>query len=283
MSSVWTGIRFDRALTLGLVGPLRHLSGGVDRSFPILMYHGIAETDESNRSPYYRLNTAPELFARQMAFLKDHGYRVVGLGHAVELAAMTEGSLPRCVVLTFDDGFRDFHTNAFPVLDHYGYTATVFLPTGFIGRHRQSFKGKECLTWSEVRELHRAGIAFGSHTVTHPQLHTLSGHRVVDEVGRSVTAIAEQLGAPVESFSYPYRFPETDRQFCAFIRAALVEAGCRYGVSTRIGRTSIDDEPYFMRRLPVNSADDLQLFHAKLAGDYDWLHYLQYAGKLLRL
>ncbi len=74
------------------------------------------------------------------------------------------------MVITFDDGFADFYTNAFPLLNRYGFSATVYLPTAYIGKSAREFKGVECLTWDQVRALDRAGVEFGSHTVSHPQL-----------------------------------------------------------------------------------------------------------------
>lgn len=274
-------LRLDRALTLRLFGPLRRLTNRRESAFSILMYHGIAAVDERGVPPYYRLNTSPAAFARQMRFLSDNGYRVLSLGQALANAAQDDCLLANSVVLTFDDGLRDFYTDAFPVLKEYGFTATVFLPTGYIGRVDKRFKGRECLSWPEVRELHRAGIDFGAHTVSHPQLRTLAGDLVAYEIRSSLATIADQLGTPTESFSYPYRFPEIDQSFTAYVRSLLAEAGCKYGVSTRIGRSSAADERYFLKRLPVNSADDIRLFQAKLAGDYDWLQYLQQAKKYL--
>ncbi len=89
---------------------------------PILMYHGIRE-GTGNRHPYFETNTSPELFARQMTFLHDRGYDVVSLKDAI--GAMTAGENgKRRVVITFDDGYRDFYTHAFPVLERFGFKAT---------------------------------------------------------------------------------------------------------------------------------------------------------------
>jgi hypothetical protein len=100
------------------------------------------------------------------------------------------------------------------------------------------------------------------------------------EVRRSKDAIEEKLGERVEAFAYPYAFPETDRTFVEILQEALQENEYRSGVTTIIGRTSSSDNPFFMRRLPVNSEDGPHLFQAKLEGGYDWLRTAQYLWKL---
>lgn len=186
------------------------------------------------------------------------------------------------MVITFDDGFRDVYTNAFPVMSEYGFSATVYLPTAFIGTAARAFKGTECLTWDEVRELHKAGVEFGSHTVTHPQLRSVRAAEVEYEVRCSKETIEQELGSPVTSFAYPYAFPETDRAFTRQLGKLLEEAGYENGVSTVVGRAARIDNLFFMKRLPINGADDDHLFQAKLDGAYDWLHTVQYAAKLMK-
>ena len=82
------------------------------------------------------------------------------------------------------------------------------------------------------------------------------------------------------TFSYPYAFPETDRGFIDRLRRVLEESGYKDGVSTIIGRAGRSDSRLFMKRLPVNSHDDVRFFRAKLEGAYDWVHTVQYAAKL---
>ncbi|MEM4724677.1 MAG: polysaccharide deacetylase family protein, partial [Candidatus Hadarchaeum sp.] len=149
---------------------------------PILMYHSISNDPEPGVRPYYKLCTSPRRLQEHMAFLKDAGYQVIPLSLAVGLlcageheAQSTEfledtkirdeayatgyqasdlhsetvlsGShaLPvngPFVVLTFDDGYRDFYTTAWPILSQFGFTATVFIATAFVGG---SFKKRDCL------------------------------------------------------------------------------------------------------------------------------------------
>jgi peptidoglycan/xylan/chitin deacetylase (PgdA/CDA1 family) len=248
------------------------------------MYHSISDNLPRNFLPYYQTVTSPGVFAEHMKFLRENDYRVISLGDAlqeIEAPASARRSA-RCVVITFDDGFQDFYTQAFPILSRYGFSATVFLPTAFIHESASRFKGSECLTWSQVRELRRAGTLFGSHTVSHLPLTTVKRRELERELVESKRVIEDKLGWPVESFAYPYAFPEMDRAFKQRLRAALAEAGYSNGVSTTIGRVGKNGDVFFMRRLPANSYDDLPLFRAKLEGAYDWVRLPQYLVKVIK-
>ncbi len=249
------------------------------------MYHSISEDPESDLSPYYRVCTSPGRFAEQMQWLADLGYRGVGVSEALA-ARNIDGDSGRhpgkLVALTFDDGFRDFHTEAFPVLRRFGFTATVYLPTAFIGTERKQFKSRDCLTWTEVAALHAAGIEFGSHTVTHPRLIELSWEEIVREIVDSKADIEGHLGTRIDSFAYPYAYPQADRHFTARFPQVLSDAGYRSGVTTAVGRNQTDSDAEVLRRIPVNSSDDRALLAAKILGSYDWVSIPQRLSKKLQ-
>ncbi|HTV05385.1 MAG TPA: polysaccharide deacetylase family protein [Acidobacteriaceae bacterium] len=249
---------------------------------PVLMYHSIGNEDHSGRHAYFQTAVSPETFSEQMEHLHRGGYRTCTPAEAVALLASSAGTGERIVVITFDDGYRDFYFHAFPVLSQFRFSATVFLPTSYIGRSAKDFKGRKCLTWPEIRELQRHGMAFGSHTVSHPQLRTLDRVAIEKELTDSKKAIEDSTGLPVESFAYPYAFPQVDIEFRRMLRSVLQAAGYRSGVCTIVGRTSPDSDPYFLERLPVNDADDAALFEAKLRGAYDWVGWLQSTAKKVR-
>ncbi len=177
---------------------------------------------------------------------------------------------------------KRFPPSCFPVLSRYHFSATVFLPTAYIGKSPISFKGKDCLTWREVRELKSHGISFGSHTVTHPLLSSLDATSIKGEILNSKLALEDNLGESIDSFAYPYAFPEEKVSFVRMLRETLVNAGYHQGVSTRIGVARSQEDCYFLCRLPINSLDDVPLFNAKLQGGYNWMHSLQYASKFIR-
>ena len=188
----------------------------------------------------------------------------------------------RPVVITFDDGFRDFYTTAWPILKSFGFTASLFLPTAFISNRRKKIKERECLTWSEVRELSTDGVDFGGHTVSHVQLCHLKRATAEREIRDAKAAIEQELGLPVTHYSYAYAFPEHDRRFVSFFRSVLVDAGYSAAVTTRIGIAVSGEDPFTLKRLPVNSGDDEAFFRAKLQGAYNWLAWPQRLLKILR-
>lgn len=272
------GLRLDRLATLYIAGPLQLGKLASQSRIPILMYHSIAEDEQSLQHPYYRTSTTPAVFARQMAYLHESGYSTINPG---DLGSHSHADPRKYVVLTFDDGFADFYGNAAPILGRHGFSATVYLPTAYVGDAPQKFNGKDCLSWAEVRELHRAGISFGSHTVTHPQLYGLDQPGIKTEITTSKQVIEQKLGCRVDSFAYPFAFPDADADFKQRLRDALCAAGYSNSVGTTIGRARSGDV-FFMKRLPINSDDDLRLFKAKLAGSYDWLGTPQYLYKLAK-
>lgn len=275
--------RIDRLLTIYFFNPLlrilRILRTDNQRRIPILMYHSISNDDEGNIHPYYRINTSPEIFAEHIKFLHGNKYSVISLKEIKNYFYAAKETSSKYVVITFDDGYRDFYTGAFPILQKYGYTATVFLPTKFIDNKELKLKNKEHLNWNEVRELSDNGIHFGTHTVNHPKLINLNKKDVEFEISQSKAIIENKLGKSVYSFSYPFKFPEEKKAFTKYLSVLLEKNGYECGVSTRIGTTSIEDDIYFLKRIPVNTSDDILFFTAKLGGGYDWLFTLQYLAK----
>ena len=260
--------RLDRFLTLYLFSHIiKKQTSANDKRIPILMYHSISDEKEKSH-PYYHVNTSPTVFDAHMNYLRENNYSVINLQDLEKNFNTRDQS--KFVVITFDDGFYDFFTNAYPILKKNNFSATVFLPTGFIHNERLSFKGKECMTWDEVRQLSREGINFGSHTVSHPQLKNLSTKEIENEIKLSKNKIEDEIGITVKSFSYPYAFPE-DKEFGITLKTLLNKCGYTNGVTTKIGIANKSDDTFFQPRLPANSDDDILFFRAKLQGAYDWL------------
>ena len=243
----------------------------------ILMYHSIRNSTETRLHPYYKTVTTPARFAQQMQWIAESGAEVVALENWN--APQTAGGMLR-VIITFDDGFADFMAAAFPVLRTHGYCATMFLPTAFIDTGKVLVAQQEHLSWEDVAQLRAEGIRFGSHTVNHLHLERLTREEIFDEVQTSAQTIHKHGGAPVTSFSCPFAFPQAHPATRAALRTSLVQCGYTTGVTTRIGTVSLHDDPYTLKRLPINTDDDKRLFMAKLYGEYNWVNGLQRAVRL---
>lgn len=281
--------RMDRTLTLRMFTPLRSVMPRQPR-LRVLMYHSISDQLDEGVHAYYRTVTSPRRFAEQMEFLRASGYQFMTLTQGLQWARsvaderMTSGTASSDsdgpVIVTFDDGFRDFQTAAFPVLQRLRIPSTVFLATSCLDGH--FITGQECLRRAEVARLAAQGVEFGSHTVTHPRLVELGYAAVDEELRKSRDDVEQIVGARVATFSYPYRFPEEDTRFTAGLCQLLSDCGYDGGVTTRIGRSTCRDNPYILKRLPVNDDDDPAFFKAKLDGAYDWMHAAQLARKRIR-
>ena len=273
--------RIDRLVTLYLSHPLARTLGPDERSrVPILMYHSISDNLFGMSHPYFHINTLPEVFSEQMRWLRNSGFRAIGLSEVLS-GLQTGADFSKTVAITFDDGYRDFYTDALPVLKQCGFTATLFLATDRIRNTPARIEGADYLTWSDVRELHAEGIYFGSHTVTHPDLRSLGPDQLEYELGRSKEIIEDFLGTAIESFSHTFGFPEEDKDYARYLADVLCNLGYDHGVSTILGRASRKSNRFFLPRLPVNSFDDHSLFRAKLQGGYDWLHWPQLLKKMV--
>jgi len=270
--------RLDRALSVGVMHPMvRWAKTRRGVRTPILMYHSISPAI-GTQHPYFETRTSPEVFSRQMQVLSDDGYRTVSLADA--LSREEQDADQKQVVITFDDGYRDFYTHAFPALIKHAFTATLFVVSTYPREPRLSRSGADYMTWNEIREVRAGGISIGSHSATHRHLSTLSELDLHSELADSKDRIEDVLGERVVSFSYPFAFPEPDKLFVARLKSILQACGYKNGVSTVIG-TMIpgEQEPFFLPRLPVNSFDDSRLLRAKLEGGYDWLRTLQHFYK----
>jgi peptidoglycan/xylan/chitin deacetylase (PgdA/CDA1 family) len=174
----------------------------------ILMYHHIG--DPPPKVKLWALYVSRLNFAFQMWYLKKAGYNIISLEALGAAAAAGLKIPPYSVVLTFDDGFRDFYTNAYPILKKYNFEATVFAVTGQCGR-KGDWEGIELtgtgdiMTEAEMIEIARnSKITFAPHTDGHKKLSALPMPEADAEIKASIDAIKKISGRDVKTFAAPY-------------------------------------------------------------------------------
>jgi peptidoglycan/xylan/chitin deacetylase (PgdA/CDA1 family) len=173
-----------------------------------------------------------------MACLADSGLRGVSLREAVAHREQN-GSWPnKCIGLTFDDGFANFCDAGLPVLNRHGFSATMFLISGYMGKRNdwsispEELGSQPILSWSQAMELSTAGIEIGSHTATHVDLRRCSEDEIRHELDVPKFEIENHLGVKVESFAYPYGgVNQASRQITArtYRAACTTELRCANG------------------------------------------------------
>lgn len=273
-------LRLDRLLTLYFFRFFHTMLSSAGNSIiPILMYHSICD-DQETAHPYYQVNTSPATFNAHMQHLHNNHYNIINL-HDLK-KHLIENTQKKYAVITFDDGFYDFHTNAYPILKKFGFNATVFLPTQYIHDDRSYFKDKKCMNWQEIRSLSNDGINFGSHTASHPQLKSVNEKEMEYEIATSKSTIEERIGKKVDCFSYPFAFPQADAGFITRYKQILARHGYQTAVTTIIGTVRYGVDLLTLKRIPINNNDDSHFFSAKLQGAYDWLEKPQSFIKVLK-
>jgi peptidoglycan/xylan/chitin deacetylase (PgdA/CDA1 family) len=206
----------------------------------ILAYHSIDDGGSV-------LSVSPRVFAEHLRMLQNTPARVVAL-EDIKRGLRDDAGRGNLVAITFDDGFRSVYEHAFPLLRRYGFPATIFLVTDYCGK-TNSWPSQPAwapraplLDWTEIREMAAHGIAFGSHTRTHPDLRRLSVHEVDAELAGSKHVIENAIGYAVEALAYPYgTYDPTVKQ--------LTRAHYPWACTTDLGFVRRDTDPLALTRL----------------------------------
>ena len=228
---------------------------------PILTFHAI----DNQRSV---ISILPQVFRHGMARLHEGGYRTLSLLEVADCLRQGAPFPDHSFVITFDDGYQTVYDEAFSVLQHYDMSATVFLTVGERGAagpagRLPSLHGRSMLTWRQIREMQRSGIAFGAHTLTHPDLTGLPLDRIEAEVRGSKAIVEDALGAPVTCFAYPYgRHDHRSRE--------IVRQHFACACSDRLGLVTAGSDPYALERVDAYYLRTDRLFGVMLTKLFPW-------------
>lgn len=227
---------------------------------PVLMYHEISEPEKAT---WGNLAVSPGAFRAQLACLREAGYRTLTAGALASLFAAGGEVPPKSVVLTFDDGFEDFHRHAVPALADHGFSATVFVTTGWVqdaSPGSPATRPGRMLGWQQVSEAAAAGMEVGAHSCLHPQLDQVPAARLREELYASKARLEDQLGGPVPGLAYPYGYSSAE------VRKVARAAGYDYGYAVRNTMTSPGTDPFLLPRLTVHRSTDLAEFRRLVEG-----------------
>ncbi len=209
---------------------------------PILLYHHISDppTPGSGGSRYY---VSPADFETQMQALSDWGYETIPISLLID--AITNGAElpPRPIVISFDDGDISVFTNAFPIMQRYGFKGVNYLIA-----NRLNADGS--LGASEVMVMHDAGWEVGSHSMTHVDLLQFLDRLSVEGYDSKIK-LQKELGIPVETFAYPFGSADTP----------IMEHIYAYGYSAAVGLgTQYEHSPatlFYLSRIEIRNGTDI--------------------------
>jgi len=228
----------------------------------ILTYHSI---DDSGSV----VSTSRKTFQKQMRSLSESSFNVISLNAIMDCLHENRPLPSRALAITFDDGYRNVYTEAFPVLEKHGFGATVFLISDYCGKdsdwpgNSPSFERRPLLSWSEIEEMRRHGFEFGAHTATHPDLTRVSIQQAEREITGSKAEIEDRLGVEARCFAYPYGKYNSEVQ-------EIVRTQFPGACSTKLGKVRSDCDPHALRRIDMYYLSRPELFSALSTNLLEW-------------
>ena len=246
---VWGGAVVSRA----------DIAGAETISVPVLLYHRVADEGPAALSDY---RVRPSAFEEQMRFLRRHGYHTISSADLERHHRERRPMRGRPVLITFDDGYRDFYQVALPILRRFGFTAEVFLPTDLIGGRadwdRRHGAPAELMSWEEIGIAQQQGVRFGSHLATHAPATGLSTEALLREAARSRAVLEQRLGYEVRSVALPYG--ACDERSIRILRLC----GFAHIFTTEPGPATLDRRFAPMPRFAITGQDTIEAFASRL-------------------
>jgi peptidoglycan/xylan/chitin deacetylase (PgdA/CDA1 family) len=221
------------------------------------MYHRIEDPPPGADAYRRDLSVSPAKFQAQLRYLAQQGYRAITLNDLALHLTVSKPLPPNPIILTFDDGYADAYTAAFPLLQEHGFVGTFFLVTSYLDHRNPDF-----LSWAQVEEMHAAGMRFEPHSYDHPDLRNRGFQYLVFQTLGPKQAIEARTGEPCRFFAYP------SGRYDQFVIDVLHSAGYWGAVLTAQGATHGTDDLFLLRRVRVSGGESLEDFIVRL--NLDW-------------
>jgi len=261
---------------LYFLGATRLVAWWNRRQVRILCYHGVTRRLDRILHNPHKLHVRYDRFAAHLDHLQRR-YRVISLGEY--LAARREGRrLPDySVILTFDDGYRNFLTVIAPCLAARAMPASVFLVTDRLRQngdpnmngHWTPADDELCLSWTEAQNLRRQQpIEFGSHTCSHTELPSLPPQETVREIRDSYTAIVANTDNREVALAYPRG------KYSELIVEQARSTGYACALTTDVGTNDMRSDLFTLKRILIGDDDNKAAFAVRVSGLAQWLKRL---------
>jgi len=225
------------------------------KGIAILMYHAV---DSSG----WEFSIAPEMFKRQMRYLRDNKYAFLSLGQVVDMA---DGKLPipaKAVVVTFDDGYMSVATDAAPIAERYAIPVVLFIHTN--RSQKELGNNLPLLDWEEIKKLHQEGFTIESHSHTHPNLKKLSREQIEADLKSVEETFLQNIGNKPKFFAYP------GGKYSIEAVESLHSSGYRGACTINRGRVMVGDDPFQLKRNGVSQNTSWSEFLVRISHVNDW-------------
>lgn len=218
------------------------------RTVMVLNYHKVVDEHMSLSVPLAD-------FEQHMKWLQEYGYTSITPEDLYEFIVNGRELPEKPVLITFDDGYKDNYTNAYPIMKKYGFKGTIFVVTGFLGVY------DNYLTWEQAKELTDNGFSIESHTHNHKSMTEASDDDISKELAKSRDTIKEKLGVEADFIAYP------TGTYNLHIAELVKEAGYKGAFTIKYDNASRDSNVYAIERVPI--------FHTENTNK-DFLERIQY-------
>lgn len=204
---------------------------------PILLYHYVEYVKDKGDTIRQSLDVVPRVFDEQIHTLLLDSYTFITMDELADYLDGKKSLPPKPIMLTFDDGYRDFYTDVLPILRKYHVKAVAYIVSGFVDK-------PNFMSTQELREVAASGLVeIAAHSVYHLNLKAIKLELAEKEVGESKTAIETLVGIPVNNFAYPYG--DFNQNIIDFVQ----KAGYRTATSVIPGAMHSEQDRYFISRL----------------------------------
>lgn len=206
-----------------------------NRGVPVICYHSVTE-DQSKKGS---IVIPKDKFREQLKTIKDNGYTTLTMSELKDYLFKDKPIPEKSVIITFDDGYRDNYTNAFPIIKELNMKVTIFVIASYINKELY-------LTGDQIKEMSDYGMDIESHTLSHKRLSALPYEEQLKELKKSKEAIEGITNKPVISIAYPEGIYNDNT------KKAVVDSGYSMGFTIERGYADRNDNLAKLNRICID-------------------------------